>query len=397
MQTTYDGDALVVEALGNSQVKVSHRPVETAALALASTATSLLTHSTAGRPRRTTAAGLTTFQLDATAPVGASGLLIKGPGDINVECASGVEYGQEGDDFSAVELLTDDFECQGVMGWEVVAPNRYLITGQTSLSLADPFDLETGDITGVLQPVKGGTGVTSIQALHTALEAIGFEPLYPDLPTITGPSVNVSAAHIAGVNPVDTTTSDVTLTITNGLSLTTIPVGTQFRYLRRGVANELIITPPLPVTGVPGGITGGGVTLEFPTGAANVARQDLSEIFLRRQGLNSYRLSGDLRTASPIAMSGTGLVLSDAHRGLVLRLTATQLDVPASSALSFGFYCTVLVDNPGLDFHIQGTSSSYGTAAPGKIIGPDAISIWKVSGGILVVGKAASSPLMIST
>ena len=84
---------------------------------------------------------------------------------------------------------------------------------------------------------KGGTGVQDINALHQALEALGFEPLYPDLPTISA-WTNVSAAHIAGVNPVDTTAADVTLTVQSGLSLTTMPIGTQFRYLRRGVATS---------------------------------------------------------------------------------------------------------------------------------------------------------------
>ena len=391
LQTTYDGDALLVEALGGGppQVKVSHKPVETAALA--TSATSLATSTTAGRPRRTTAAVLTTFHLDVTAPVGASGLLIKGPGDINVTCDGAVEYGQEGDDFSGPPLLTDDFECQGVMGWEVVAPSRYLITGQTSLALADPLDLETGDITGILQPTKGGTGVTSIQALHTALGAIGFEPLYPDLPVINT-SRNVSTAHVAGVNPVDTTAGDITLTVPNGLA---VPVGTQFRYLRRGVANELIIAAP------GGGLVNGGVTIEVPTGAAGVARQNLSEIFLRVQGSNSYRLSGDLRTNSPTSIITPDYQISDADRGLVLRLTQTRLLVPLAANLSFGFYATVLVDSTALDFHIEGQgagSVSYGTAVlANKIRGPDAISMWKTAAGILLVGKAATSPQLVST
>ena len=76
LQTTYDGDALIIEALGSSEVKVAHRPVETAALAISGT--SLFTSSTAGRPRYSSATGAVTFQLDNTAPVGASGLLIKG-------------------------------------------------------------------------------------------------------------------------------------------------------------------------------------------------------------------------------------------------------------------------------------------------------------------------------
>ena len=37
LTTTYDGDALIIEALGSAEVKVAHRPVETAALAISGT------------------------------------------------------------------------------------------------------------------------------------------------------------------------------------------------------------------------------------------------------------------------------------------------------------------------------------------------------------------------
>ena len=286
LQTTYDGDALVIEALGSSgtiaQVKVSHRPVETAALALAPTATSLLTSTTAGRPRRTTAAGLTTFHLDVTAPVGASGLLIKGPGDINVMCDGSCRVRPGGRRLQRPPLLTDDFDCQGVMGWEVVAPNRYLITGQTSLSLADPLDLETGDIIGVLQPVKGGTGVTSIQALHTALEAIGFEPLYPDLPAINASAQRVDRAR-RGREPGrhDRERRHVDDPVDWRLALPDRHPVPLFAP-RCGERVDHRASHPVRFPEA----HWGRVTIEFPTGSATVARQNLSEIFLRVQSSN---------------------------------------------------------------------------------------------------------------
>ena len=348
----------------------------------------MFTSSTAGRPRRSTATTPVIFQLDNIAPVGASGLLIKGSQDIEVQLAANVRYGQEGDDFSnGSSLPSANFDCQGVMGWEVMAvdtsvsPNlrKYLITGQTSLSLADPINLETGDVDGVLPEGKGGTGLTSISALHQALEALGFEPLYPDLPTISA-SMLMTTAHIAGVNPVDTTAADVTLTIPSSGTFLTLPIGTQLRYLRRGVLNELIIAAQ-----------DGSVTLEFPTGSAPVARQHLSEIFLRKQGTNNYRLSGDLRVNSPTNIAG-GSTLSDAHRGIILRLTGSPLLVPAASALSFGFYVTILVDSSSLTFTIDGT----GGVDYGPITGFDTISIWKTTAGILLAGKGATSPQLVS-
>ena len=49
-----------------------------------------------------TATGPVTFQLDNLAPVGASGLLIKGLEDITVNLAPNVEYGQPGANFSDI-------------------------------------------------------------------------------------------------------------------------------------------------------------------------------------------------------------------------------------------------------------------------------------------------------
>ena len=289
-QTTYDGDALIVEALGGSahEVKVSHRPVETAALAISGT--SLFTKDTAGRPRMSTATGAVTFQLDNVAPVGASGLLIKGLGDITVTHAADVEYGQPGANFS-LSLETDNFECQGIMGWEVVSfdgtTRKYLITGQTSLALSDPIDLASGDLIGILPPGRGGTGHTSIAALHNELRTIGFEQLYPNSPTPIAASGDVVVGHVGFVNSV-TTTTDVTLTLQPGLSLALAPLGTELRYVRNG-PGELIIAA-------------NGPQLVTPGGAAPRARQDKCEVVIRREQQTPteiYRIYGDLRANSP--------------------------------------------------------------------------------------------------
>ena len=100
------------------------------------------------------------FTLDNVAPVGASGMLIKGVGDINVTVAANVEYGQAGSTYDE----TASFECLGIMSWEVVAfdgtTRKYLITGQTDLAFADPIVLGT-DTSGVLPLGQGGTGLTA--------------------------------------------------------------------------------------------------------------------------------------------------------------------------------------------------------------------------------------------
>ena len=203
------------------EVKVSHRPVETAALP---TSRDFAVHQLYRRP-----AADQHGDRRGHLPAGQHGpgrrqrSVDQGPRDIEVPLAPNVEYGQEGANFSNGSSCLRNFECQGMMGWEVMAFDtvthlrKYLITGQTSLSLADPINLETGDVDGVLPEGKGGTGLTRhLTALHQALEALGFEPLYPDLPTISA-SMLVTTAHIAGVNPVDTTAADVTLTIRPGL------------------------------------------------------------------------------------------------------------------------------------------------------------------------------------
>ena len=173
LQTTYDGDAITIKAIGSSQVLVYHRAVETAPLETAST--SFGTGTTAGRPRLSTATAPVSFTLDFNVPLGASGTLISGVQPVTVACPTDVEYGQAGDDFLDFgnPLSTSNFDVLGVMTWSLVAidpvdpfTRRYLILGQTSLAFTDPIDLGS-DVTGVLPEVNGGTGGTSLAANPT--------------------------------------------------------------------------------------------------------------------------------------------------------------------------------------------------------------------------------------
>jgi hypothetical protein len=195
LQTTYDGDALIVKAIGSSQVLVYHRAVETAPLETSSTAFGTAT--SAGRPRLSTATAPVNFSLDFNVLEGASGTLISGPQPVNVVCATDVEYGQAGDDFLdfGAQLSTSNFAVLGVMTWTLVkigpAPDfikRYLILGQTSLAFTDPIDL-AGDVTGVLPEVHGGTGGTSLAANPTfaALTTTANNALPKAGGTVTGP------------------------------------------------------------------------------------------------------------------------------------------------------------------------------------------------------------------
>ena len=275
LQTTYDGDALIIEALGSAEVKVAHRPVETAALAISGT--SLFTSSTAGRPRRTTETGAVTFQLDNTAPVGASGLLIKGPGDITVQRAPNVEYGQEGANFS-LSLETDNFQCQGIMGWEVVSFDgtirKYLITGQTDLALSDPLNLASGDVVGVLSLNQGGTGVAA--ADNAALLA-GIGGLPTAGGTMTG-AIAMGGQNLTNVGRIDATTSVSRAVLISNASYTLLATDNG-SILTFGFVGTTTVTVPAANTLAPNlnqGFavlliaTGGAVTIDNVAGATNV-------------------------------------------------------------------------------------------------------------------------------
>ena len=273
LQTTYDGDALIIEALGSAEVKVAHRPVETAALAISGT--SLFTSSTAGRPRRTTATGAVTFQLDNSAPVGASGLLIKGPGDITVQLAANVEYGQEGANFS-LSLETDNFQCQGIMGWEVVSfdgtTRKYLITGQTSLTFADPIELGA-DTSGVLPLDQGGTGVA---AADNAALLTGIGGLPTSGGTMTG-AITMGGQNLTNVGRIDATTS-VSRAVSISNASYTLLATDNGSILTFGFVGTTTVTVPAANTLAPNAnqgfavlliATGGAVTIDGP-GATNV-------------------------------------------------------------------------------------------------------------------------------
>ena len=384
LQTTYDGDALIIEAFGSSQVKVAHRPVETAALAISGT--SLFTNSTAGRPRYSSATSAVTFQLDNQAPVGASGLLIKGAGDITVQLAPDVEYGQEGANFNngGGDLLTDNFQCEGVMGWEVMAvdptvsPNirKYLITGQTSLSLGDPINLASGDVQGLLTEDKGGTGESSIAALHSKLAAppYGFGQTLTDNPTtITAATTDIALGHVNFINNVDTgaaVAADKVVNIPAGVSLTDVPLGTELHFLRRGLG-ELTIT------------AAGGITLERPVGTAPVARQSLSEVIIRRVTSTVYRLSGDLRPDSYELLSGV-TAFDNSLRERKFRTTATtgSITINAASTYGPGFRTLLYFPTTTTSFTIDGPVNNY------VAVGPDWVVIEKVGSTMVAGGRA---------
>lgn len=270
LQTSYDGDELLVESIGSSQVRVSHAPVETEALA--TTATALTSSGIAGRPRRSTATAAVTLTLDDTAPVGTTAVLIKGAQDVTITAAANVQYYQPGDDLAQAGD-TADFSCLGVMSLEVAAISgsirQYLITGQTSLPFPDPINL-SGDVIGTLAEANGGSGVTS---LSTAPAITSKLPLGGG--TMIGP-IAMGGQNITGIGTLAATTQipgHRTQSVAAGYTLTAADNGQMLSVTDAGTVFVPAASTLAPISGQGFALlitaTGGDVLIDGP-GATNV-------------------------------------------------------------------------------------------------------------------------------
>ena len=159
-----------------------------------------------------TATGAVTFQLDNLAPVGASGLLIKGARRHHREPRAQRRVRPAGRRLQRrrPDLLTDNFRMPGHDGLGGHGARhhgqptirKYLITGQTSLAFADPIELGT-DTSGVLPLNQGGTGLT---AADNAALLTGIGGLPTAGGTMTG-AIAMGGQNLTNVGRIDATTS----------------------------------------------------------------------------------------------------------------------------------------------------------------------------------------------